>query len=357
MGVNKGIDLSKYGIVHSKDRKLYANFLVYGEWETGKTTFGLTFPGPILVIDTERGSGELGKKSFVDGQTDDFFVLEFRDPRDLVERLESMYHDGLFTDEHDLFKTIMIDPATRFWDALKDEYQAENNSSFDWKSKKKVEGDTLFKDKIQLNDWGNVKAPLKRVLRQILLAPCHKIIMAHSGTKFITNEKGKMEADGTTFKMEGTVGYDARVMLELIKEEEYEGRGRERRATGRYTFKAIVNRDNSGTYRPGDIISNPKFDMWSDFYGTAEGYPDPRRNTVVNTTDPGLVDKIMKCLADEEISGMMTSLGIKEGDEENGERWNNVARYGGDKEVIRKRMSAALKTSGSENKNGDPVQS
>lgn len=313
------MDLKKYGAVLPNQRKAYPTFLYFGAPKTGKSSAALTHPRP-LVIDSERGSYELSLLPANTGRVEaarNFPTIDTGgDIGIFMDVFDQMDKDGVFTNKDPEIDSIIFDSSTRIYDAIKDEYADEKDNP----------NDSIFGGKIALREYATIKAPLRRMMRIALHAPYHKVHIMHEALTFKMNPKTKqMEVDGSTFKGEGSIIYDASVVVRTYIE------------NGKFMGEVLYDRTH--TYRPGSRIENPGWPHWRPFYERG-GVEDPRAASIRMEADGDkntISSRVNAVLADPEIIELFKQSGIPE------EGWRVACeKYNGDRNMIAGKLKARI---------------
>lgn len=306
------MDLSKYNIVPVYRKVPYPTFLFFGPAKTGKTSAALTFPRP-LVFDWDKGAYELGVLPSELGRRDaarGFPVLDVNgDISIFMNVFEQMKDDGFFNEQHPEVESLIFDTSTRIYDALKMEYLEEKN----------VQTESIFDGaKIRLDEYGKIKTPLKNMMTTLIHAPYIKVHIMQESVVFKKNAKGQLEAsDTTTFKGEASIVYDASVVVRTFVEDGI--------------YKGEVVYDRTHVYKSGDIITEPGWAHWRDFYRNqqSENGTMPSIRMAATQGRPSAAEKIAVLLADPEIIALFEASGIPR------DKWEaSCKKYNGDRNLI-----------------------
>jgi hypothetical protein len=165
----------------SRDDCYKPKFLVYGESNAGKTVFGLRFPGPVAVIDLEKGVENYAKHfSFRK-------LPSAESPRKILEVVK-----WLARGDHD-YRTLVIDPITLLYD---DVIGMFTEAFMRHRTGKANKGD--FYD-LQMGDWRIIKNWMKGFIRWL-----HRLDM---NVVCVAREKDKYSGSGHESRKVG-VTYD-----------------------------------------------------------------------------------------------------------------------------------------------------
>lgn len=317
------IDLSKYGVKPVNEQIPYPTFLYWGPAKTGKTAAALTHEDP-LVFDFDKGTYELGVLPAGQGRVDaarGFPILDVSgDISIFMSVFENMRRDGFFSMPVQGIGSLIVDTSTRIYEAIKAEYQDEKERHSN------KPNDSLFDQKIRLDEFGLVKSPLRSMMTTLMYAPYVKVHVMQDAMVFKKNAKGQMETDGTTtFKGEAGIIYDASVIVRTFVD-----KGK---------FKGEVIYDRTLTYRPGTIIDNPGWGHWKDFYRRG-GVEDPRQATIRPEGDVGdrtITAKVDALMNDPEVLDLFKRAGIPE------DAWRtSCENYNGDRHMVVGKLKARL---------------
>jgi len=166
--------------------------LVYGATGTGKTTLALKFPG-VAMLDMDAGA---------DLYEGDHSIMRAADADSAMAAV-----DWLLTEKHE-HRTLAIDPATIYWDALQkkwsDIFLARNKSGKGFKFE--------FYE-LQPKDWMTLKAEHKEFFRKVSLLDMN--VVATAREKILYSDDGGMKKLGDTFDGEKSLPYLFDVVLRL----------------------------------------------------------------------------------------------------------------------------------------------
>jgi len=123
--------------------------LVFGGSGIGKTRFALRFPKPV-IIDLDGGSRRYGKEFNFSRLP---HIETVKDVENAVNFLRKEKHE---------YKTLIIDPITKFWEMLQEEWEQKFLTR-----NKSGKGFKFEYYDFQPNDWRHIKADLKTFIRWI----------------------------------------------------------------------------------------------------------------------------------------------------------------------------------------------
>lgn len=260
----------------AKAAKIGGKFLVYGESGSGKSTFQLTFPR-VACIDSEAGVAhyEGVDISLNNGNTYNNLVLvdNTSDLDELETDLDS-FLDGEFDDKID---TLSIDSETKFYGTM----QVGAQEVEEKRARKK--GGNVDDANISQRSWGRIKI-LNLKLQQA------KIDLSTKGIHVISVAQATDERDKSGEKVIGikpdmhkSVKFDYDTVLEFYTVEESDG----------IRYYAKVLKDRTNITKRGDIIENPCYDIWKDYFeGRSSLEPNKTSyNNDIKTSTESMEDK------------------------------------------------------------------
>lgn len=171
---------------------------VYGESGTGKTTLGLQFPQPVL-IDMEGGADHYGSKA-------DFDVFRTTDAAEVMEMVT-----WLMTHRHD-YKTLILDPATVYWEALQRRW-----SNIFLERNRTSRGYRYEFYEMQVKDWMTVKAELKDLIRRLAVLDMNVVVTARQKPQYA--DGAMMRVTGETFDCERSLPYLFDTVVQLYRDD------------------------------------------------------------------------------------------------------------------------------------------
>lgn len=221
--------------------------LGYGGTGSGKSTFGLSCAlgnKGICAIDSEDGL------KFYSSNPNLKYILNTSSYDELEEALEEIENELI-----DDIETVLIDSETKFADNLNLSYL----SVVEKRAKRK--GQDVEDANLSLREYGKIKLIHKKL--QAL-----KIKLASQGINIISicQEKEIKEKKGDNWIVTGyspdtnnkNLAYDYDIVLRFFTEKDIK--------TGEEIFKAEVQKDRTGVFKKGTIITNPTFSMWKSVY-------------------------------------------------------------------------------------------
>ena len=160
----------------AKDEKRRVKAVIEGLEGDGKTALSLLFPGPLWVIDTERGTNILKDKFFM--------VLSMNHMGGMAAALNEVKKN-----EADI-ETLVIDSASPLWHDLVYQY-----------SQKKLQ--KRGTDDLSFNDWGPIKRQWTAFLNRLIDLDMNIVLTARLKDQYGKSNGGKMpEVVGMTADLE-----------------------------------------------------------------------------------------------------------------------------------------------------------
>lgn len=244
----------------AKAAKIGGKFLVYGESGSGKSTFQLTFP-KVACIDSEAGVAHYEGRDITLNNGNTYNNLVLVDNTSDLDELE-MDLDAFISGEFDnKIETLSIDSETKFYGTM----QVGAQEVEEKRARKK--GGNVDDANISQRSWGRIKI-LNLKLQQL------KIDLSTRGVHIVSVAQGTDKRDDSGEKVIGikpdmhkSVGFDYDTVLEFFTKEEADGTH----------YYAKVLKDRTKITKRGDIIENPCYDIWKDYF-------DGRSNLGTNKT-------------------------------------------------------------------------
>lgn len=242
----------------SNAARIGGKFLVYGDTGTGKSFFALTFP-KIACIDSEVGMAHYEGRNITLANGNTYNNLELVDNTSNLDTLEEDLDAFLNGEYKDKIKTLCIDSETKFYSTMQIAALAVEE-----KRAKKKSGnvDDATVSKRQWGRIGIINMKFQRAKIDLSAMGVHIVSIAQA-----TNE---YKGEGDNRKIVGTKGdmyskgeFDYDTILEFYKE---------KRGTG-FKYFARVKKDRSEITKVGQIIENPCYDIWKEYYEAKEKLP------------------------------------------------------------------------------------
>ncbi|WP_320973194.1 AAA family ATPase [Enterocloster bolteae] len=233
----------------AKAAKIGGKFLVYGESGSGKSTFQLTFP-KVACIDSEAGVAHYEKKDITINNGNTYNNLLMVDNTSDLDELEEDLDNFLAGEYDGKIETLSIDSETKFYGTM----QVGAQEVEEKRARKK--GGNVDDANISQRSWGRIKI-LNLKLQQA------KIDLSTKGIHIISVAQATDERDKTGEKVIGikpdmhkSVKFDYDTVLEFYTEEDKDG----------IHYYARVLKDRTNVTKRGDIIENPCYDIWKDYF-------------------------------------------------------------------------------------------
>lgn len=233
----------------AKAAKIGGKFLVYGESGSGKSTFQLTFP-KVACIDSEAGVAHYEGRDITLNNGNTYNNLILVDNTSDLDELESDLDDFLDGEYDKKIETLSIDSETKFYGTM----QVGAQEVEEKRARKK--GGNVDDANISQRSWGRIKI-LNLKLQQL------KIDLSTRGIHIISVAQGTDKRDDSGEKIIGikpdmhkSVGFDYDTVLEFFTKEEADGTH----------YYAKVLKDRTKVTKRGDIIENPCYDIWKDYF-------------------------------------------------------------------------------------------
>lgn len=233
----------------AKAAKIGGKFLVYGESGSGKSTFQLTFP-KVACIDSEAGVAHYEKKDITINNGNTYNNLLMVDNTSDLDELEEDLDNFLAGEYDGKIETLSIDSETKFYGTM----QVGAQEVEEKRARKK--GGNVDDANISQRSWGRIKI-LNLKLQQA------KIDLSTKGIHIISVAQATDERDKTGEKVIGikpdmhkSVKFDYDTVLEFYTEEDKDG----------IHYYARVLKDRTNVTKRGDIIENPCYNIWKDYF-------------------------------------------------------------------------------------------
>ena len=255
----------------AKAAKIGGKFLVYGETGSGKSTFQLTYPKE-ECIDSEAGVAHYEGRDITLNNGNTYNNLVLVDNTSDLDELE-MDLDSFISGEFDnKIETLSIDSETKFYGTM----QVGAQEVEEKRARKK--GGNVDDANISQRSWGRIKI-LNLKLQQL------KIDLSTRGIHIVSVAQGTDKRDDSGEKVIGikpdmhkSVGFDYDTVLEFFTKEEADGTH----------YYAKVLKDRTKVTKRGDVIENPCYDIWKDYFegrSNLETNKTSYKNDIKNSTE------------------------------------------------------------------------
>ena len=261
------------------DFKIGGKFLVYGESGTGKSCFGLTFPRS-AIVDSETGIAfyEGTDITLNNGKTYNNVVNV--DTTADIDTLEEDL-DSLLNGEYDnSIDTFIVDSETKFFNTLQTAALEVEESRM------KRKGGDVSDAGVSIRSWGRIKLinmKLQRAKLDISSKGFNVVSVAQSVN--VLDEAGKkvIEIKPDMYK---TVKFDYDTILYFFTKKEGDN----------YKYFAEVKKDRTRVTKVGQIIENPCYDIWADYFNGRNEFATNQTSfsKAVNTTTESISEESEK---------------------------------------------------------------
>lgn len=230
------------------EKKVGLKFLVYGGTGTGKTLFGLSFPG-IAALDSENGISlyegrERGQNLKLIDNTQSFVDLE----DSLNDIMDSHKEEGI--------QTLIIDSETKFYENIKEAIMNVEEK------RARLKGRDVLDSNLSVRSWGKIGQiadKLQNVKIDLTSQGVHVVsVVQASEIKEKQGENFVVVGHKPDMRKQAEYDYDVVLFFYTVTEGENE------------RFYARVEKDRSEVFKRGDIIENPSFELWSGRVGHLE---------------------------------------------------------------------------------------
>lgn len=237
----------------ARSAKIGGKFLVYGYETCGKSWFALTFP-KVACIDSETGIAHYEGKdiTLANGKTYNNLVL-VDDTSDLDD-LEDDIDEAIDSDE---IQTLSIDSETKFYATM----QVGATEVEEKKARRK--GGDVDDTVVSQRQWGRIKI-INMKLQQAKIDLSSKgkhVVSVAQATEVYEGTGDNRKLVGIKPDMHKSVKFDYDVILEFFTEVNGED----------VRYFAKVKKDRTNVTKIGQIIENPSYDIWKDYFESMNG--------------------------------------------------------------------------------------
>ena len=262
----------------AREAKIGGKFLAYGYEGSGKSWFALTFP-KVACIDSETGIAHYEGKdiTLANGKTYNNLVL-VDDTSDLDD-LEDDIDEAVDSDE---IQTLSIDSETKFYATM----QVGATEVEEKKARRK--GGDVDDTVVSQRQWGRIKI-INMKLQQAKIDLSSKgkhVVPVAQATEVYEGTGDNRKLVGIKPDMHKSVKFDYDTILEFYKEENGED----------VRYFAKVKKDRTNVTKVGQIIENPSYDIWKDYFESMNGL-DTNETTYkqdIKTSTESMVDQAEK---------------------------------------------------------------
>lgn len=278
--------------------------LLKGGQGTGKTTTALSFP-KIAALDGENGM------SLYEGTPDGKNLILIDNTQSYVDLDDSIYYISENFEE-DGIETLAIDSETKFYENIKETIQEVEER------RARSKGRDVLDTNLSIRSWGKIgqlSDKLQNLKIDLTSKGVHVISIAQ--TSPITEKRGENRVVvGYKTEMRKGAEYDYDIILHHYVEEQEDGSMK---------FLAKVEKDRSKVFNRGDIIENPRYELWESRIKKNEDKES------LNTSFAGQADKTKKAYEEQ----------VEEEEKSLKERMTELSKNADDK--TRKEIMQALK--------------
>lgn len=263
----------------SAKNKIGGKFLVYGATGTGKSIFGLTFPGGI-AIDSECGLAHYEGRDITLNNGNTYNNLKFVDTTSDLDTLEEDLEDFENIAEENKCQTLIIDSESKIYAGL----QISANEVEERRARRK--GKDVNDVNISVLSWGRIKLINMRLQQaKIDLSSKGYHIVSVAQEEEIKDEEGKK-----------TIGYKPDCYKKLPFDYDVVARFFYKKESDGVHYYAEIVKDRTRVTQKGDIIENPCYDIWKDYFENSNNYnisATSYKNDLITSTE-SMVDKSEK---------------------------------------------------------------
>lgn len=262
----------------ARSSKIGGKFLAYGYEGTGKSWFALTFPD-VACIDSETGNAHYEGKNITLANGNTYNNLRIVDNTSDLDDLEDDIDEIMESDE---IQTLDIDSETKFYAAM----QVGATEVEERKARRK--GGDVDDTVVSQRQWGRIKI-INMKLQQAKIDLSSKgkhIVSVAQATEVYEGTGDNRKLVGIKPDMHKSVKFDYDTILEFYKEENGD----------EVKYFAKVKKDRTNVTKVGQILENPSYDIWKDYFETMNGL-DTNETTYkqdIKTSTESMVDKAEK---------------------------------------------------------------
>ena len=249
-------------------RKQGLKILAYGEDDSGKSVFALSFP-KIAYIDTESKIGvyennpKYNKNLIAIADT-----VNYYDVIDLIDKI---------IDSPSEFETFAIDSETNLYDDM--QVAAMEVEEEKARQKNKNVDDAI----VAQRGWGKVKlnnARLRNMKAQVSAVGITCISIAHK-KDIIEEVNGKQVKIGERPELRDGSRHDYDIILRFYKQKD---------VSGTYRYYAEVEKDTTQFYKAGQKIENVSYENWKEYIESNKSYDtvDTSYNNAIDSNISGM---------------------------------------------------------------------
>lgn len=229
-----------------------AKVLVMGETGVGKSVFALSFP-KAYALDSEAGLSHYENGVFGANLLGVANTADFNDLSDAIDEIGDMVEE-----DEGAVGTLIIDSETKIYNNLTD-------SALTVEEKKaRKAGRDVMDSAVSMRGWGRVKAVAQRLsaLKIDLSAKGVNIISVSQIDDIKVKNGDNFVKVGEKPVMQKGSEYDYDIVIKLFTEKD---------ATGKTYYKGEIRKDRTGVTQVGQIIDNPSYNVWREYYENRQG--------------------------------------------------------------------------------------
>ena len=245
----------------AREAKIGGKFLAYGYEGSGKSWFALTFP-KVACIDSETGIAHYEGKDITLANVKTYNNLVLVDDTSDLDDLEDDIDEAVDSDE---IQTLSIDSETKFYATMQ-----------------------VGATEVSQRQWGRIKI-INMKLQQAKIDLSSKgkhVVSVAQATEVYEGTGDNRKLVGIKPDMHKSVKFDYDTILEFYKEENGED----------VRYFAKVKKDRTNVTKVGQIIENPSYDIWKDYFESMNGL-DTNETTYkqdIKTSTESMVDQAEK---------------------------------------------------------------
>ena len=268
----------------SKD--IYARVGCFGDSYTGKTTFLLSFPDPI-IFDLDVDGAEFFKRGRAINQLDgkeldwaakpgEFKTQNFSRPFKVMNKIHQWHKAGFLADNKGAFQTLCIDPMSDLWGMTITQYEDEREARYN-----KTSAGNFKHATNTMRDWGTIKKPFARTLIELKNAKMHVVLTSHSSAVFVEEKVMKQGREVTEMNKVGSMAKGGKdnsknlhIEMELLSRRDPKRINFLKSHPGVYTV-ARIHKDRTDLFIDGELVANPRYQLWAEKFKNLQPITGP----------------------------------------------------------------------------------
>lgn len=247
-------------------RKKPIKSLVFGPSGSGKTHLALfATPGKTLVFDMEGGTDLFEGRVEFDYWTDadGYKTQSYRELRACIDYLAT-------PEGRKNYETFVIDPSTLIWTLLQQERQDYKEQKALEKRKGREKDNETDLESFTTRDWNIVKKMHKSIIDEVSNLPQNVFLVAREKPVVEMKNGEPVQTGDITYEGEKNsiyaVDFAFRIWVDMKTQKRY----------------CQITKDRSGTYKTGDIIPDPTFELFNKIVNDMADAPE---NTGIKTNN------------------------------------------------------------------------